>query len=252
MKFVRFSIKAKEKLGIIENDIIKEIKGDFFNEYSITDKEYKNKDVKILPPCIPTKIVAIGLIYKDHIEELGFPFPDEPIIFFKPTTGIIGHEDAIIYPSMTSRVDYEAELAIVIKDKIKDIDENDASKHVLGYTCFNDVTARDLQKKDVQWTRAKAFDTFSPVGPCIVDDIDPNNVLVESYLNGELKQSSNTKNFIFKVEKLISFISKVMTLLPGDIIATGTPYGVGPMNSGDIIEIKIEGIGTLKNHIKKA
>jgi len=252
MKFVRFSIEAKEKLGIIENDIIKEIKGDFFNEYSITDKEYKNEDVKILPPCIPTKIVAIGLIYKDHIEELGFPFPDEPIIFFKPTTGIIGHEDAIIYPSMTSRVDYEAELAIVIKDKIKDIDENDASKHVLGYTCFNDVTARDLQKKDVQWTRAKAFDTFSPVGPCIVDDIDPNNVLVESYLNGELKQSSNTKNFIFKVEKLISFISKVMTLLPGDIIATGTPYGVGPMNSGDVIEIKIEGIGTLKNHIKKA
>lgn len=251
MKYARFLADGKEKLGTVEGDIIKEIEGDFFTEYRVTDKEYKESDVTILPPCIPQKIVAVGLIYKDHIEELGFPFPEEPIIFFKPTTGIIGHGEDIIYPSMSKRVDYEAELAIVIKDRIKDIDEKEALKHVIGYTCFNDVTARDLQKKDIQWTRAKAFDTFSPIGPWIVDDINPNNLLVESYLNGERRQSSNTKNFIFSIEKLVSFISRVMTLLPGDVIATGTPYGVGPMNPGDEIEIRIEGIGSLTNRVKK-
>ena len=165
MKYIRFLTKGREKSGIAENDRIKEIEGDFFNEYNVTNKEYRIGDVKILPPCLPSKIVAVGLIYKDHIEELGFPFPEEPIIFIKPATGVIGHEDNIVYPDITQRVDYEAELAIVIKDKVKNIEEKDAFKHVLGYTCFNDVTARDLQKKDIQWTRAKAFDTFSPLGP---------------------------------------------------------------------------------------
>ena len=251
MKYLRFLAEGKEKAGVMERDIIKEIEGDFFEEYQKTGREYKENDVRILPPCIPQKIVAVGLIYKDHIEELGFPYPEEPIIFFKPTTGLIGQKDEIVYPPISQRVDYEAELAIVMKNRVRNVSEKEAMKHVLGYTCFNDVTARDLQKKDIQWTRAKAFDTFSPIGPWIVDDIDPNAVLVESYLNGVKKQSSNTRNFIFKVEMLISFISQVMTLLPGDVIATGTPYGVGPMQPGDEIEIRIEGIGSLVNRVVK-
>ena len=178
MKYLRFLAEGKEKAGVMERDIIKEIEGDFFEEYQKTGREYKENDVRILPPCIPQKIVAVGLIYKDHIEELGFPYPEEPIIFFKPTTGLIGQKDEIVYPPISQRVDYEAELAIVMKNRVRNVSEKEAMKHVLGYTCFNDVTARDLQKKDIQWTRAKAFDTFSPIGPWIVDDIDPNAVLV--------------------------------------------------------------------------
>ena len=198
----------------------------------------------------PTKIVCVGLNYKDHAKELNMPLPDEPILFIKPITALIGPEENIIYPKQSGRVDYEAELAIVIKDKCKNLEPGQAKDHIEGYTCLNDITARDLQKKDGQWTRAKSFDTFCPVGPKIVKDINPNNVKIQSFLNGEIKQNSNTKNFIFKVEELVSFISKIMTLNPGDIIATGTPAGIGPMKKGDKIEIKIEGIGSLINYIK--
>ena len=198
----------------------------------------------------PTKIVLVGLNYKDHAKELKMPLPEEPILFMKPVTTLIGPGDNIIYPLQSKRVDYEAELAVVIKDKIKNIKENEVIQHIEGFTCLNDVTARDLQKKDVQWVRAKSFDTFCPIGPEIVKDIDPNNVKIESFLNDELKQDSNTSHFIFKVEELVSFISKVMTLNPGDIIATGTPSGIGAMKKGDKIEIRIEGIGTLRNYVK--
>ena len=176
--------------------------------------------------------------------------PHHPIIFLKPLTSLIGPEDKIIYPKSSKRVDYEAELAIIIKDKCKNLQPEDVDKHIEGYTCLNDITARDLQKKDGQWTRAKSFDTFCPIGPKMVKDIDPNNLKIQSFLNGELKQDSNTSNFIFKAEELVSFISKVMTLMPGDIIATGTPAGIGSMKKGDEIEIKIEGIGSLINYIK--
>jgi len=198
----------------------------------------------------PTKIVCVGLNYKDHAKELNMPLPEEPILFIKPVTTLIGPEENIIYPSQSKQVDYEAELAIIIKDKIKNTEEKDVMKYIEGFTCLNDVTARDLQKKDGQWTRAKSFDTFCPVGPKIVKNIDPNNLKIQSFLNGELKQDSNTSNFIFKAETLVSFISKIMTLMPGDIIATGTPVGVGPMKKGDTIEIKIKGIGVLKNYVK--
>ena len=198
----------------------------------------------------PTKIVCVGLNYRDHAKEMNAPLPKEPVLFLKPLTTLIGPEEDIIYPEMSDRVDYEAELAIIIKDKIKNIEETEAMGHIEGFTCLNDVTARDLQKKDGQWTRAKSFDTFCPVGPKIVKGIDPNNVKIQSFLNGELKQDSSTSNFIFKVEKLVSFISKVMTLMPGDIIATGTPAGIGPMKKKDRIEVKIEGIGSLVNYVK--
>ncbi len=198
----------------------------------------------------PTKIVCVGLNYHCHAKELSMNTPHHPVLFMKPVTSLIGPGDNIIYPSQSKRVDYEAELGIVIKDKVKNIKEKEVMKHVEGFTCLNDVTARDLQKLDKQWTRAKSFDTFCPVGPKIVKDIKPNNVKIQSFLNGELKQDSNTSNFIFKVEELVSFVSQVMTLNPGDIIATGTPSGIGAMHKGDKIEVKIEGIGTLRNYVK--
>ena len=168
----------------------------------------------------------------------------------KPPTAVVGPEENIMYPAQATRVDYEAELAVVIKDKCKDLEPDEVMDFVEGFTCLNDVTARDLQRKDVQWTRAKSFDTFCPVGPLIVKDIEPNNVKIQSYLNGELRQDSNTSNFIFNVEELVSFTSKVMTLQKGDIIATGTPSGIGAMKRGDVIEITIEGIGTLRNYVR--
>ena len=200
-------------------------------------------------PQQPTKIVLVGLNYTDHAAELGMPLPDEPIIFLKPPTALLGPEDWIIYPAQAQRVDYEAELAVVMQDQCTHVEPEAVLEHVAGFTCLNDVTARDLQKKDMQWTRAKSFDTFCPVGPRIVKEIEPNNVRIQSYLNGELRQDSSTANFIFSVEELVSFVSQVMTLLPGDIVATGTPSGIGAMQRGDTIEIVIEGIGTLRNYV---
>ncbi len=194
-------------------------------------------------PVKPTKIICVGTNYRDHAKELDMKIPEEPLIFLKPPSSLIYDSQEIIYPHGVERLDYEAELAVVI---------GDVPGHILGYTCLNDVTARDLQKKDGQWTRSKSFDTFCPVGPVIETDIDPADIKVESYLNGVLKQSSSTRNLIFGVPALLSFISGIMTLMPGDIISTGTPYGVGPMQPGDEIEVRIEGIGSLKNKVVKA
>jgi 2-keto-4-pentenoate hydratase/2-oxohepta-3-ene-1,7-dioic acid hydratase in catechol pathway len=200
-------------------------------------------------PQQPTKIVLVGLNYRDHAKELEMPLPDEPLLFLKPPTALIGPEDSVIYPAQAQRVDYEAELAVVMHDQCKNVEPEEVMEHVAGFTCLNDVTARDLQKKDGQWTRAKSFDTFCPVGPRLVKEIEPNNVKIQSLLNGDLKQDSSTSNFIFSVEALVSFVSHVMTLKPGDIIATGTPSGIGAMQRGDTIEIKIEGVGTLRNYV---
>ncbi|KAF5433890.1 2-keto-4-pentenoate hydratase/2-oxohepta-3-ene-1,7-dioic acid hydratase [Candidatus Methanophagaceae archaeon] len=197
----------------------------------------------------PTKIVLVGLNYRDHAKELEMPLPAEPILFMKPVTALIGPEESIRYPPQATRVDYEAELAVIIKDTCKDLAPEDVRAHVDGFTCLNDVTARDIQKRDGQWTRAKSFDSFCPIGPKVVADVDPNNLKIQSFLNGKLRQDSNTANFVFTVEELVSFISHVMTLMPGDIIATGTPGGIGAMDRGDTIEIRIEGIGTLRNYV---
>ncbi len=178
--------------------------------------------------------------------------PKAPLLFLKATSSLIDNGVDIIYPSQTKELHYEAELAIVIKDRIKNISAKDALKHVLGYTCANDVTARDLQLQDGQWGRAKSFDTFCPVGPRIVPDIDPNNLAIRCYLNGELKQSSNTADMVFKAEELVAFISSVMTLEPNDLILTGTPPGIGPMIVGDVVEVEIEKIGRLKNRVAAA
>ncbi|MBN1384509.1 MAG: fumarylacetoacetate hydrolase family protein [Elusimicrobia bacterium] len=197
----------------------------------------------------PSKVIAVGLNYIDHARELKMKLPAEPVIFLKPSSAVIWNNQEIKYPKMSKQVDYEAELAIVIGKKCKNVSEKNAKKYILGYSCFNDVTARDLQKKDGQWTRAKSFDTFCPIGPHIVSGINPDNLKIELFLNSKLKQSSNTENLIFKTEKLISFISKIMTLEKYDVIATGTPVGVGPVRIGDKIEVKIEKIGTLTNYV---
>ena len=206
------------------------------------------EDVELLAPCCPSKIVCVGLNYVEHANELKMKLPDEPILFLKPPSAVIGPGAEIVLPQSSQRVDYEGELGVVIGKRCKAIAADEAKKYILGYTCFNDVTARDLQQKDGQWTRAKSFDTFAPFGPWIAS-IDPANADIETRVNGEVKQSSNTSDLIFGVPKLIEFISQVMTLEPGDVIATGTPPGVGRLEKGDMVEVEIKGIGVLKNRV---
>jgi len=205
-------------------------------------------EVFLLPPCQPTKIVCVGLNYVKHAQELKMPLPEEPILFLKPPSAILDPDGHIVYPASSSQVDYEGELAVVIGKRCKKIQAEEAEKYILGYTCFNDVTARDLQRKDGQWTRAKSFDTFAPFGPWIAK-IDPSDADIETRINGKVVQKSNTSDLIFDVPKLVQFISGVMTLEPGDVIATGTPPGVGPLQRGDAVEVAIEGIGVLRNFV---
>lgn len=249
MKIVRFSTGNKVKYGILKDKSIQGIENKPYLHIKPLEEYYKLNEVKLLPPCIPSKIVAVGLNYRTHAEELKAPLPNAPLIFLKPSTAVIGPEENIYYPSSSHRVDYEGELGVVIKKPVWRVLEKDALDYVLGYTCFNDVTARDLQSQDKQWTRAKSFDTFAAVGPCIETELDPANVGIETYLNGMLKQKGDTSDLIYSIPELINFASHVMTMLPGDIIATGTPSGIGPMYPGDIIEIKIKPVGTLRNYV---
>lgn len=205
--------------------------------------------MKINIPDSAKKIVLVGLNYKKHAKELGMEIPKEPILFLKPPSALIKTGQDIVYPSGVDRIDYEAELAIIIKKKAKDICEEDVRDYILGYTCLNDVTARNLQKKDGQWMRAKSFDTFCPLGPFVQTDLNPDSLKIQTFVNGEMKQNSNTADFIFSVDYIVSFISKVMTLEAGDVISTGTPEGVGPMHRGDKVEVVIEGIGSLENRV---
>lgn len=249
MKLARFGAGGRIEYGSVEDQSIRQISGDIFGKFKLTEKRFDLKEVKLLPPCQPTKIIATGLNYKDHARELNLPIPQEPILFLKAPSSLIGDKDSIKYPPMVGQLDYEAELAVVMKKKAKNLTPKKALDFVLGYTCLNDVTARDIQSKDGQWARSKCFDTFCPLGPFIVDDINPNKLKIQLFLNGQVKQSSTTKNLIFTIEQLVSFISKVMTLLPGDVIATGTPGGVGPMTQGDEVRVYIEKIGSLTNYV---
>ncbi|MFH0839465.1 MAG: fumarylacetoacetate hydrolase family protein [Candidatus Omnitrophota bacterium] len=251
MKYVRFEYSGVIYEGIIENDSILPIEESPFQKLTSLKRAVRTGDVRLIAPVAPSKIIAVGLNYVDHAEELKASPPKEPLIFLKAPTAIIGPGEPIYYPPVSSQVDYEAELAIVMKRSGRNISCKNARDYIFGYTCLNDVTARDLQKKDGQWTRAKSFDTFCPIGPHIVTDIDTSSLEIEARLNGTVKQSSNTSQMIFNCERLIEFISEVMTLEPGDIIATGTPGGIGPMNPGDEVEIKIEKIGSLVNRVAK-
>jgi len=233
------------------SDAIQSLDGAPFNAMKSTNQYHRISDIRLLPPCQPSKIVALGLNYRSHAAEVNHRLPSEPLFFIKPSTSVIGPEDSIIYPDSSQRVDYEGELGVVIKTIAHKVSKEDAGRYILGYTCVNDVTARDLQSRDKQWTRSKSFDTFCPIGPCIETELDPANLSLETCLNGEVKQRTSTSDLIFPVLELVSFISHIMTLLPGDIIATGTTSGIGPMQPGDTVEIKIENIGTLRNYVAK-
>ncbi|HAR34785.1 MAG TPA: hypothetical protein DCR95_12075, partial [Desulfobacter sp.] len=234
---------------ILDGKAIHGIEDKPFRHIKESGKDYPLDKVRLLSPCTPSKIVAVGLNYHKHAKELNMALPNAPLIFLKPSTSVIGPEDNILYPPSSRQVDYEGELGVVIKKPVWRVPLDKALDYVLGYTCFNDVTARDVQNAETQWTRAKSFDTFAAVGPCIETELDPANARLETYLNGELKQDGNTDDLIYSVPELINFISNVMTLLPGDIIATGTPGGIGPMSPGDTVSVKIRGIGTLRNHV---
>ncbi len=246
MKLVRFASENQVFRGRAEGSSLFPVEGEALS------KEFSLDQVRLLPPSLPTKIVAIGLNYRDHAEELKLQLPEEPLLFMKPPSSVIGPGDAIVLPPQSTRVDFEAELAIVIGKAAKQVPRKAAREYILGYTCLNDVTARDLQTKDGQWTRAKSFDTFCPVGPWIETDVDPSDLQIELYLNGERKQESRTSNLIFDPFRLVEFITSVMTLLPGDLIATGTTSGIGPMKAGDTVEVRIEGIGSLENVVVSA
>jgi len=252
VKIYRYKYRDKISYGVLKEDELWPVSGSIYRKFQLEKKGIPIADVILLPPVLPTKIVALGRNYRDHAVEMGKPVPEEPMIFLKPPTAIIGPSDIIVYPKMSKRVDYEGELAVIIKKKAKLLDDNILiDDYILGYTCFNDVTARDLQRKDVQFTRGKSFDTFAPCGPCIVTDIDPSSLRIKTFLNGKLRQSGNTKNLIFPIPYLMKFISRIMTLNPGDIIATGTPAGIGPMVPGDRVDVQIEGIGVLSNKVMK-
>lgn len=256
MRIVRFSIQGMIHYGTLEDDLINGFRGSPFPyptsqviPFEPDGSSYKPAEVKLLAPCLPSKIVCLGLNYRSHAEEFKREIPPAPLIFLKPSTAVIGPDAGIVLPRLSTRVDYEGELGVVIGKNAKDIPEDKAIEYVFGYTCFNDVTERHIQKEDGQWTRAKGFDTFAPIGPCIETGLDPGDLRLETYLNGEPRQSGRTSDLIFGISKLISFISSIMTLLPGDVIATGTPAGIGRMNPGDVVEIKIEKIGTLRNFV---
>jgi 2-keto-4-pentenoate hydratase/2-oxohepta-3-ene-1,7-dioic acid hydratase in catechol pathway len=208
-------------------------------------------EAALLAPVQPSKIVCIGRNYREHAAELGHDVPSEPLIFLKPPSSLLDPNRTIIRPKISTRVDHEGELGVVIGKRCRNLQsDEDIRPYILGYTCINDVTARDLQNKDGQWSRAKGFDTFCPVGPLVSDELDPwAGVGVETRVNGELRQQGNTRDFIFPLDVVVRHIAQVMTLFPGDLIATGTPKGVGPLNTGDVVEVSVEGIGTLRNSV---
>lgn len=251
MKLLRFAKDNVEMKGIYENGRVRRIIGSFFEEFTMTNDFYDEDEITFLPPILPSKFVCVARNYSEHAKELGNEVPTEPLIFLKPSTSANAHKGYIIYPKSSNQLDYEAELGVVIGKKCKNVSENDALKYVFGYTCLNDITARDIQKRENKFTRGKSFDTFAPFGPFVETELDPSNLNVKSYVNGQLRQNGNTKDMIFSVQELISFISEVMTLLPGDVIATGTPPGVGSLQVGDTVEVEIDGVGKLTNYVKR-
>ena len=262
VRIARFTTADDPAFGVVSGDldehgeldpdaVVTVLKGDpLYVGYEPTDQQLRLADVRLLAPVIPrSKVVAIGKNYAAHAAEMGGEVPEEPLMFLKPNTSVVGPGDPVFYPRQSSNVHYEGELAVVISRICRDVPAERAADVIMGYTVANDVTARDLQRKDVQFTRAKGFDSFCPLGPWIETDLDPSDVRVQTFLNGDLKQDGTTRDLVFDIPTLVAHVTSVMTLLPGDVILTGTPDGVGPMEVGDEVDVVVSGIGTLTNKV---
>jgi 2-keto-4-pentenoate hydratase/2-oxohepta-3-ene-1,7-dioic acid hydratase in catechol pathway len=252
MRIVRYLYKNEEPVyGWVFENKVGDIEGDIFGEYRRLEAEIPLESVKLLAPSQPSKIVCIGRNYTEHAKELGNDVPQVPLIFMKPPSSIINPGDTIILPPQSKQVEHEAELVAVIGKRGRNIPPEQARDHILGYTIGNDITARDLQKSDGQWTRAKGFDTFCSFGPWIDTEFDITDALISCKVSGQPRQMASTRDMVFNVSKLVAFISSVMTLEPGDLIFTGTPAGVGPLHDGDVVEVDIDGLGVLSNPVRK-
>lgn len=254
MKVARFEAEGKVQYGVVQENQVKVIVGDLFTSVAETGQQYNLSDVRLLAPVEPGNVIAVGLNYVEHIKESTHDgpnvlIPKEPVLFFKPKNTLIGPEDAVVLPAISDHVEYEGELAVVIGKVCRNVSEADALSYVYGYTCANDISARDWQKKEKNWVFGKGCDTFLPMGPWIETELDSSDLQVQSLQNGVVKQNGQTSWMIFGVPTLISFISKAITLQPGDVIITGTPSGVGRIQAGDRLEVTVEGIGTLSNPV---
>ncbi|MCU0264598.1 MAG: fumarylacetoacetate hydrolase family protein [Actinomycetia bacterium] len=258
MRIARFSVAEQVAFGVVDGDpdagtaSVTALKGHPFGPFELSTARFPLGDVRLLAPVLPSKVVAIGKNYADHAREMGSEPPAEPVVFLKPSTSVVGPGDPIVLPRLSDEVHHEAELAVVIGRLSREVPVERALETVLGYTCANDVTARDLQRTDGQWTRAKGFDSFCPLGPWVVTGLDAADLAVECRVDGELRQHGRTRDLLRGVAELISYVTAVMTLLPGDVLLTGTPAGVGPLHAGAQVAVTIEGIGTLTNRVVAA
>ncbi|MER6215390.1 MULTISPECIES: fumarylacetoacetate hydrolase family protein [unclassified Streptomyces] len=260
MRIARFSIDGNVAFGAVEGNsapgaegelVLDIIKGIPFADFELSGTKVPLSKVRLLPPVLPNKVVAVGRNYAEHAAELGNELPEAPLTFFKPSTSVVGSGDPIVYPSFSQDLHHEAELAVVIGRMCREVPKERVQDVILGYTCANDVTARDVQQREKQWARAKGFDSACPLGPWIETDLDPSDLAIQCTVNGEQRQLGRTSDMVRSIEDLVVHISEAMTLLPGDVILTGTPAGVGPLNVGDEVAVTIEGIGTLTNRVIK-
>src|SRR5574337_1492958 len=243
-------IHPAPRYGVVAGETLREIEGDILGSWSVTERTWPLAEVKLLPPVSPSKIVCLGRNYVEHAKELGNEVPKEPLIFLKPPSAIIGPEEPIVLPPISQRVDYEGELAVVSGRQCSQLaPDADVRPYILGFTCLNHVTARDLQRAAVQFTRAKGFDTFCPLGPVIETELDLASTSVKTYVNGERRQSASASEMVFPIDAIIRWVSRMMTLVPGDILATGTPAGISPLRAGDVVEVVVGGVGTLRNPV---
>ncbi len=260
MRIARFSVADQIAFGVVEDEgdgderttYVTAIDGHPYRPFELTTSRFPLDQVRLLAPTVPSKVVAVGKNYAEHAREMGGEAPADPVLFLKPSTAVIGPEDPIRLPALSAEVHHEAELAVVVSRLVREVPLERALEAVLGYTCADDVTARDLQRADGQWTRAKGFDTFCPLGPWVVTDLDPADLLVTCTVDGEVRQQARTSTMLHSVAELVSYVSAVMTLLPGDVLLTGTPAGVGPIVAGDVVEVSVEGVGTLRNPVEEA
>jgi 2-keto-4-pentenoate hydratase/2-oxohepta-3-ene-1,7-dioic acid hydratase in catechol pathway len=252
MRLLRFRYGDRIATGAVEtgSEEVRVLRGTFFEDPLPTGEVVPLDDVHLLAPVLPSKLVCVGKNYAAHAAEFGMEVPEEPLLFLKPSTAVIGPADPIQLLPISRRVDYEGELAVVIGRLARDVRAEDAGRFVLGYTCANDVTLRDLQKTDDQWARAKGFDGSCPLGPWIETDLDPADVWVRTRLNGEVRQQATTSDMVFGVATLIEYVTAFMTLLPGDVLLTGTPEGVGALADGDVVEVDVDGVGVLRNGVR--